>query len=60
MGRLIPVFEKDDQNRMLFQGKFKDEDTGLLGYLEVMIMPGTPEGARVTSPSQFVHEPYQV
>jgi hypothetical protein len=35
----------------------KDEDTGLVGYLDVMIMPGTHEGARVTTSAQFVHEP---
>lgn len=34
MGRLIPVFE-DNEGRMLFQGKFKDEDSGRRGYLEV-------------------------
>jgi hypothetical protein len=57
MGRLIPIFEQDSSGRMLWQGKFKDEDSGLIGYLDVMLMPGTHEAARVTTPAQFVHEP---
>lgn len=55
MGRLIPVFEEQD-GRMLFQGKFKDEDTNERGYLETAVeTTPTAEGSSVRA-ATFVPE----
>jgi hypothetical protein len=35
MGRLIPVFEEKPGRGRLFEGKFKDEESGRVGYLEI-------------------------
>lgn len=55
MGRLIPVFEEQD-GRMLFQGKFKDENSGKKGYLEVGLM--SPDvGVSTKTEAHFVSTP---
>jgi hypothetical protein len=53
MGRLVPVFEATDRGK-LFEGKFRDDDTDDVGYLEsvrvVQVLPGMKAAAVV----QFV------
>jgi hypothetical protein len=54
MGRLIPIFEPDADGRMIFEGQFRDDESGRVGHLEVTAL-GLPE-LRIVAAAAFVSE----
>jgi hypothetical protein len=55
MGRLVPIFDPDADGRMIFDGQFRDEESGRVGHLEVTAI-GLPE-MRIVAATAFVSEP---
>lgn len=54
MGRLIPIFE-DRSGARIFDGRWRDEETGREGYL-IVNGPADPHAQWITAPV-FLSEP---
>lgn len=55
MANLLPVFETQDDGRVMFKGAWVDEASGLVGVLEVPDVPaaGLVPGSTLRAPVAF-------